>query len=323
MKILITGVAGFIGSNLAKELLSRDHEIVGIDNLSYGSLINIEEIHNHKNFEFIQGDICNPLLLKDIKADLVVHLASQKIPRYSSAYRTLEENSIMLKNIVNKCVSDKCKLLFASTSDVYGKNKELPFKEDSNFVLGDSTVKRWAYALSKIYGEQYIIANSDEFDLNYTIVRFFGSYGPNQNLTWWGGPQSLFINKAFNNESIDIHGDGSQTRTFTFIEDTVAALVLCIESNKSDKEIFNIASDPKEEITILNLGKLIWGLINGNESEAKINFVPYASFGKYEDVERRVPCIDKLQKFFDYKPKYTLEEGLKRTIEWQKQREKK
>ncbi|MDA3952354.1 MAG: NAD-dependent epimerase/dehydratase family protein [Bacteroidales bacterium] len=295
MKILITGVAGFIGSNLANQLLKRNHEIVGIDNLSYGSLNNIEEIISNDKFQFIQGDICNPLLLKDIKAELIIHLASQKIPRYSSAYRTLEENSIMLKNIVNKCLADKCKILFASTSDVYGKNKDLPFKEDSDFVLGDSTVKRWAYALSKIYGEQYIIANSDEFGLNYTIVRFFGSYGTNQNLTWWGGPQSLFISKAFRNEAIEIHGDGLQTRTFTYIEDTVAALINCVESKKSDREIFNIASNPEEEISILNLGKLIWKLINGEGSIPKIVFIPYSNFGKYEDVQRRVPNITKIK----------------------------
>ena len=318
MKLLITGVAGFIGSNLARALLNKGYEIYGIDNLSYGSLSNIESFKTHNKFHFTLGDLCNPFMLKDIKVDLVIHLASQKIPRYSNAYRTLEENSIMLKNIINKCINDKCKIVFASTSDVYGKNKELPFKEDSDFVLGNSTVKRWAYALSKIYGEQYIIANSDEFDLNYTIVRFFGSYGPYHNLTWWGGPQSLFIGKALSNESIQIHGDGLQTRTFTYIEDTVTALIHCIESNKSDKEIFNIASNPDDEISILDLGKLIWQLVNGENSKAKIEFIPYSNFGKYEDVRRRVPCIDKLKEYFNYQPKFSLIEGMKKTIEWQK-----
>ena len=318
MKILITGVAGFIGSNLAKSLLEKNYEVFGIDNLSYGNLSNIELIKSHKNFHFTIGDLCNPFMINDIKVDLVVHLASQKIPRYSSAYRTLEENSLMLKNVINKCLKDKCKILFASTSDAYGKNTKLPFTESSDFVLGDSTVKRWAYALSKIYGEQYIIANSDEFDLNYTIVRFFGSYGANHNLTWWGGPQSLFISKALKNESIEIHGDGLQTRTFTYIEDTIAALMHCIESEKSDKEIFNIASNPEEEISILDLGKLIWKLVNGENSTPKIKFIPYSNFGKYEDVRRRVPCIEKIREYFGYEPKYSLIEGLKKTIEWQK-----
>jgi UDP-glucose 4-epimerase len=225
----------------------------------------------------------------------------------------------MLENILNKCLRDKCKLIYASTSDVYGKNTNLPFNEDSDFVLGNSKIKRWAYALSKIYGEQNIIANADEYNLNYTIVRFFGSYGPNQNLTWWGGPQSVFINKTFNNEPIEIHGDGSQTRTFTYIDDTVTALLNCIESNKSDNEIFNIASNPNEEISILALGKLIWQLIHGEESTPKIKLVPYSDFGRYEDVNRRVPSINKLKEFFNFKPQYSLKEGLIKTIQWQKE----
>jgi len=319
MKILITGVAGFIGSNLTKALLNNGHSVYGIDNLSYGNLTNIESFQSNKYFQFILGDVCNPLLLKDIHVDIIIHLASQKIPRYSSAYRTLNENYLMLENIINKCLRDKCKLIYASTSDVYGKNTNLPFKEESDFVLGNSKIKRWAYALSKIYGEQNIIANADEYNLNYTIVRFFGSYGPNQNLTWWGGPQSVFINKTFNNEPIEIHGDGSQTRTFTYIDDTVTALLNCIESNKSDNEIFNIASNPNEEISILALGKLIWQLINGEESTPKIKLVPYSDFGRYEDVNRRVPSINKLKEFFNFNPKYSLKEGLIKTIQWQKE----
>ena len=319
MKILITGVAGFIGSNLTKALLNNGHSVYGIDNLSYGNLTNIEPFQSNKYFQFILGDVCNPLLLKDIHVDIIIHLASQKIPRYSSAYRTLNENYLMLENIINKCLRDKCKLIYASTSDVYGKNTNLPFNEDSDFVLGNSKIKRWAYALSKIYGEQNIIANADEYNLNYTIVRFFGSYGPNQNLTWWGGPQSVFINKTFNNEPIEIHGDGSQTRTFTYIDDTVTALLNCIESNKSDNEIFNIASNPNEEISILALGKLIWQLINGEESTPKIKLVPYSDFGRYEDVNRRVPSINKLKEFFNFNPKYSLKEGLIKTIQWQKE----
>ena len=165
MKILITGVAGFIGSNLAKCLLDRDHIVIGIDNLSFGFLRNIEAFIKNKNFQFIMGDIANPLILKDVKADVVVHLASQKIPRYSNALRTLEENYLMLRNVVHKCIMDKSKIVFASTSDVYGKNKNIPFSEESDLVMGPTTVKRWAYALSKMYGEQYIIANYDEYGL--------------------------------------------------------------------------------------------------------------------------------------------------------------
>lgn len=318
MKILITGVAGFIGSNLAKKLLQRGHTVIGIDNLGYGFMRNIESILKHENFSFIMGDIANPLILKDIKVDTVIHLASQKIPRYSNALRTLEENYLMLRNVVQKCIYDKSKIIFASTSDVYGKNPDIPFHENSAMVMGPTTVKRWAYALSKMYGEQYIIANHDEYDLTYTITRFFGSFGPNQNLTWWGGPQSLFIEKALKKEPIDIHGDGIQTRTFTYIDDTVSALVLCVENEKSDNEIFNTGPKSKAEISIKELARLIWKLINGKDSEPMLNFIPYSQFGNYEDVMRRVPDISKLCSYFDFQPVWELEEGLKVTIDWQK-----
>ncbi|PLX11549.1 MAG: nucleoside-diphosphate sugar epimerase, partial [Marinilabiliales bacterium] len=183
MRILITGVAGFMGSNLAERLLKEGHEVIGIDNLTYGSKENIRHFYDDSRFEFVFGDVTNPLLLKDYSAPVIVHLASQKIPRYSNALKTLDENYTMLKNVVSKCLLDKSKIVFASTSDVYGKNQNVPFSEESDLVLGHPAIKRWAYALSKIYGEQYIIANHEEYGLEYTIARFFGSYGPNHNLT--------------------------------------------------------------------------------------------------------------------------------------------
>lgn len=317
MKIFITGAAGFIGSNLSRFLLERGHIVTGIDNFSYGETRNIASILNHPNYTFINGDICNPFIYNEVHADVIVHLASQKIPRYNNAFRTLTENETMLKNIVKKALQDKSRILFASTSDVYGKNPIVPFSEESDLLLGPTTVKRWAYALSKIYGEHYLIACGEEYGLKYTINRFFGSYGPNQNLTWWGGPQSLFIDKALKKEPIDIHGDGTQTRTFTFIEDTIAGITKCIESEDANKEIVNIASNPEEEVTILGLAKIIWKIVNPEDENPMINFVPYATFGKYEDVARRVPNIDKLVNKFKYKPEYSLEKGLIETIKWQ------
>lgn len=318
MKILITGVAGFIGSNLAKNLLQKGHKVIGVDNLNYGFMRNLDFAKDYPDFQFIMGDIANPLILNSVKTDVVVHLASQKIPRYTNALRTLEENYLMLRNVVQKCIHDKSKIIFASTSDVYGKNPNIPFSEKSDLVMGPTTVKRWAYALSKMYGEQYIIANHDEYDLRYTITRFFGSYGPHQNLTWWGGPQSVFIEKAFKKIPIDIHGDGSQTRTFTYVDDTVNALIACIENEKSDNEIFNTGSKDGGEISIKDLAILIWKLVNGPDAEPVLNYIPYSTFGNYEDVMRRVPDISKLCTMLDFKPKWDLEKGLLEAIKWQK-----
>ena len=223
----------------------------------------------------------------------------------------------MLKNIIKKCLKDKTKLVYASTSDVYGKNKEIPFNEESDLVLGATTVKRWAYALSKIYGEQLIIANKEEFELEYTIMRFFGSYGPNQNTTWWGGPQSVFIQNIIDGKPLEIHGNGLQTRTFTYIEDTVQGIMKCIFESKAKNEIFNVANEPNEEITILELAQLVWKLIKKNDSEPDIKLIPYETFGKYEDVMRRVPDINKIKLRLGYIPKFPIIEGLTKTIDWQ------
>lgn len=318
MNILITGVAGFVGSNLAKKIIEGGDKVIGIDNLSYGFMRNIECVIKHPNFTFIMGDVANPCLLLNVNADVIVHLASQKIPRYTSSFRTLEENFLILRNVIQKCVHDKTKLVFSSTSDVYGKNINIPYNEESDLVLGPPSVKRWAYAASKLVGEQLIIANHDEYDLEYTIMRFFGSYGPNQNTTWWGGPQSVFIQNILEGKAIEIHGDGSQTRTFTYIDDTVQGIMKCIFEKKSKNNLFNIASNPDEEISIRDLGLKICRLMKENESNMNFRYIPYSNFGKYEDVLRRVPDITKIKAELGYNPTYSLEEGLKNTIEWQK-----
>lgn len=318
MRIIISGAAGFIGSNLSKRLLDLGHEVIGIDNFSFGSVSNLNLVQKHPGFKFFERDIRSQEVFNDISGDVLVHLASQKIPRYTNALCTLEDNSAMLKNVVKKCLKDKVKLIYASTSDVYGKNPNIPYSEESDLMLGPTTVKRWAYALSKIYGEQYIIANNDEHGLEFTVVRFFGSYGPNQNLTWWGGPQSVFIANALVNKPIEIHGDGLQTRTFTFVEDTVQGIEKSIFNPNAKNQIFNIANNPDEEITILDLGKWIWEMVNGKAAAPLIKFIPYASFGKYEDVRRRVPDISKIKSLLAYDPKFGLKKGLDITIKWQK-----
>lgn len=317
MKILITGAAGFIGSNLSKKLIELGHFVTGVDNLSYGKIGNIETLLNHENFSFLQADVLNPYILKPIEADVVVHLASQKIPRYSSALRVIEENSMMLKNVLLKCKDDGSKLVFASTSDIYGKNPNIPYHENSGSVLGSSDVPRWSYALSKLMGEQQIHAYAHEFGLEFTIMRFFGSYGPGQNTTWWGGPQAAFIQNVIEGKTIELHGDGLQTRTFTYIEDTIQGIVKCMFHENSKNGIFNIASEPDEEVTIEELANTILDLMRDGFTLPEVVKIPYETFGKYEDVRRRVPSIEKIKSELGYKPNFKLREGLAKTIEWQ------
>jgi len=317
MKIAITGVAGFVGSNLAKRLLSEGHEVIGIDNYSFGNSRNIEPISTNNHFTFYQRDARDYRSFADIKADVWVHLASQKIPRYSSSFYTLNDNHQMTDNLIQKCLEDKVKLVFASTSDVYGKNTDLPFNEESNLVMGPTNVKRWAYSVSKMYSEHKIIANHDELGLQYTIMRFFGSYGPNQNTTWWGGPQAVFIQNILEGKSIEIHGNGLQTRTFTYIEDTVQGIEKCIFHSESLNDVFNIANEPDEEITIKELGLLIWELMKGDRNNPDMKLIPYETFGKYEDVMRRVPDINKIKNKLGFVPQWKMADGLRKTIEWQ------
>lgn len=318
MKFIVVGAAGFIGSNLCEKLLKLKYKVVGVDSLEYGNIKNIAKFKNHNSFEFHHKDITKSDILSDVKGDILVHLASQKIPRYDNSFRTLNENDIMTNIVIKKCIKEKIKLVFASTSDVYGKNTNLPFNEDSNLVLGPTNIKRWAYATSKIFSEHKIIANHEANKLDYTIVRFFGSYGENQNLSWWGGPQSVFIKKAINNEAIEIHGDGCQTRTFTYVQDTINALIMCCVSEKAKNEIFNIAGLPSEEVKIIELAEIIWKIVR-REDKPKLKFIPYSSFGKYEDVKRRVPSIEKITKMLDFKPKFSLKEGLTKTVQWQRE----
>jgi UDP-glucose 4-epimerase len=201
---------------------------------------------------------------------------------------------------------------------VYGKNPEVPFKETSNLVVGNPDVKRWAYAISKMFEEQLLFAYHERHGVDVVLMRFFGGYGPNQNLTWWGGPQSVFINHALDDQVIPVHGDGLQTRSFTFIGDHVDGIIRCLENPKANNLVFNLGNF--YEITIRGLAELIWKLVRGPDATPKIELIPYATFGKYEDVMRRIPDISRARELLGFEPQTDLETGLKQTIRWQIER---
>jgi len=315
-RILITGAAGFIGSNLAKVLLEKGYNVVGVDNMSQGEKLNLNDFIEHPSFEMHYIDIRDEAALKVAakQCEVVVHLAAYKIPRYTDALDTLIINANGSENVLKAALDQGAKVVAASTSDVYGKNPAVPFNEESQLVMGSPHIKRWAYAISKMFEEQMLFAYNQRFGINVVPIRFFGGYGPNQNLTWWGGPQSVFINKALDNEEIEVHGDGLQTRSFTYISDHVDGIIRIIENPDSNNKVFNIGNT--FEISILDLAKLIWKLIRGDEP-AKIKLIPYATFGKYEDVMRRIPDITRARSLLGFQPEIGLENGLRRTIEWQ------
>ena len=299
MKILITGCCGFIGSHLC-ERLSHTHDVTGIDNLSYGDINNIKGI----DMTFIQGDILNESLLRNVKADMIIHLASQKIPRYDNAYRTLEENMQMNRVILNKCLRDGSKILFASTSEVYGKNSNYPLNEESDCVFGAPIIPRWAYGLSKYYAEQYILSMANQFGLKYVICRFFSVYGKHQAKGWWGGVQSAFIENIRKDIPVEIHGNGGQKRTFTYIDDLCDAIELLIPQ----EGIYNIAGNPEDEITMYGLAMLLYRILN---KPPNIVYIPYPE--NYEDTNRKVADTSKLLKL-GWTPKVSLNEGLMRIL---------
>lgn len=320
MKILITGAAGFIGSNLTKGLLERGHSVIGLDNLSQGYLLNIEEFKDHPGFQFVEGDVRDESLLNEITegCELVIHLAAFKIPRYSDALDTLLINAMGTRVVLDAAVKNKvAKAMIASTSDVYGKNPAVPFSEDSDLVIGRPEVKRWSYAISKMFEEQLVFGYHERHGIDAVALRFFGGYGPNQHLTWWGGPQSVFISAALDNEPISLHGDGMQTRSFTYISDHVDGIIACAEKKEANNQVFNIGNT--YEITIKDLAIKIWNMIRPL-SEPKLSFVPYETFGKYEDVRRRVPNIDKARSLLGFEPRIDLDAGLRTTILWQVKR---
>lgn len=317
-RVVITGVAGFIGSNLLEVLLVRNYHIIGIDNLSQGSLKNIEPFLKNQDFEFFKEDLRNFDSVKNLCTDIygIIHLAAYKIPRYSDALDTLLINTETTKNVLDIARTNFSKVLIASTSDVYGKNPEVPFAEETNCVIGPPTVKRWSYAISKMFDEQLCFAYKDRYALPIIIMRFFGSYGPKQHLGWWGGPQSVFIEQALKKQPLEIHGDGQQTRSFTYISDTVEGIIRCLENEKAIGEVFNIGGT--EEVTILNLAERIWKIIHGNISELKFSFIPYKTFGRYEDVRRRIPDATKSKAILGFVASVPLDIGLIKTIDWQK-----
>ena len=317
MKILVTGAAGFIGSNLVAELLRRGHAVVGIDNLSQSSRLNLAEVADQPLFDFREADIRDESAMLDAAdgCDVIVHLAAYKIPRYSDAYETLMINGLGSEIVAQTAGRTGAKIVAASTSDVYGKNPEVPFSEDMDSVIGNPHVKRWAYAISKMFEEQLLLACHDRFGIDVVLLRFFGGYGPNQNLTWWGGPQSVFIEKALDGEPLPVHGDGRQTRSFTYVTDHVAGIVAAVESSRADNLVVNIGAE--EEISIGALAELIWRLVQGEGSAVQIETIPYESFGKYEDVVRRVPDISRARELLGFEPKVDLETGLRKTIRWQ------
>ena len=316
MKMLVTGAAGFIGSHLSDLLLARGHEVCGIDSLAHGRLENLDAARTSEDFEFLKVDVRDTARLADAAegCDVVVHLAALKIPRYGHSLDTVAVNVDGAHSAleVARMVGARCVL--ASTSDVYGKNKELPFSEDSDCVIGPTTSRRWAYAASKLATEHMAYGFQDKYGLPVTILRFFGSYGERQYLNWWGGPQGVFLEAIAAGRPIELHGDGSQTRCFIHVDDLALGTALACEAEMAVGEIFNIGTT--EEVSIRDLAERMHSL-SGRETPLDLRLIPYDSFpGKYEDVARRVPDMSKARSLLGFVPTVSLDAGIARLWNW-------
>ncbi len=246
---------------------------------------------------------------------IVFHLAARKIPRYGDALSTLHVNNEGTRNVLELAAAHNPKVILASTSDVYGKGNP-PFKESDDLVVGPSNVRRWSYAASKIFDEHLAQAYYSEKNLPTVILRFFGSYGPRNHRSWWGGPQAVFIEQALKGESMTVHGDGSQTRSFTYIDDLTTGIIAAAEREAAVGQIINLGS--QEEVSILELAHLIHELV-WSDKEPKIDFIPYHSFGgHYEDVQRRLPDLTRAKEILGFEWHTKLRDGLQKTIAWHK-----
>ncbi|HWY13424.1 MAG TPA: GDP-mannose 4,6-dehydratase [Bacteroidia bacterium] len=313
--VLMTGVAGMIGSHLLDDLLAKNYKVIGIDNLTYGKTINIEHNMSNPNFKFYKVDILDfdtlKILAKDV--DTIVHLAAvKKIGEKDISYPTLSVNAEGTENIFKVAKMWGCKVVFASTSDVYGMSPDLPLNEDGDLLLGPSMIKRWSYAVSKLYGEQMAFAYYHDFGVPVVVIRYFGGFSPRSSFAWSGGHVPIFLSAILNDEEVIVHGDGSQTRSMGFVTDLVAGTSLAIENEKAIGEIINIGND--EEMSVIDTAKLIHKIANTGK-ELKIKLVPMSEvFGKYKDIMRRIPDLQKAKRILGYAPKVKLEEAVKLTI---------
>ena len=284
---LITGGAGFIGSHLSEFFLNKGKNVAVIDNLSTGNIENIRHLLPDKNFTFARADITNELVLDRLssQAEIIIHLAAAVGVKLivEEPVRTIETNVNGTEVVLKSAFRYGCKVLLASTSEVYGKGLTVPFSEDDDILLGPTKKNRWAYAASKMLDEFLGLAYHDEFDLDVTIARFFNTVGPRQTGRY-GMVIPTFVNQALKNENITIFGDGSQCRCFCDVRDVIRAIDGLADSDESDGQVFNVGSS--FEISMVDLAKTIVKL---TKSKSVLEFIPYEKVynSGFEDMQRR------------------------------------
>ena len=315
MKALITGGAGFIGSHLAERLLHDGHDVSVLDNLSTGSIDNIAHLKGKPGFTYTIDSVTNESLLAELidGCDVVFHLAAAVGVKLivEQPVHTIETN-VHGTEVVLKHANKKKKLVFiASTSEVYGKSVDVPFHEGADLVLGPSVKHRWAYACSKLIDEFLALAYWKEKKLPVIIVRLFNTVGPRQT-GQYGMVLPTFVRQALAGQPLTVFGDGTQSRSFTYVGDVIEALVKLTAEPRAIGQVFNIGN--AGEVTIQGLAERVKELTG---SSSAIHLIPYheAYEEGFEDMPRRVPDIRKIQALVDYQPRLALDDIIRTVID--------
>jgi UDP-glucose 4-epimerase len=312
MRHLVTGGAGFIGSHLAEALLARGDEVFVLDDLSTGSVENIRHLKTHQRFHYFFDSITNKQVLAELvdESDAVFHLAAAVGVRLivESPVRTIETN-VYGTQLVLDFASKKKKLVFiASTSEVYGKSDKVPFREDADLVLGPTTKSRWSYAASKALDEFLTLSYWKEKKQPVIVGRLFNTVGPRQTGRY-GMVLPNFVRQAQEGAPITVFGSGQQSRCFCDVRDTVEAILRLVRNDRAVGEVINVGSS--EEISIEELAHVVKRRTN---SESPITHIPYdqAYEAGFEDMPRRVPCLEKLERLTAFRPATPLSEIIDR-----------
>ena len=305
MHYLVTGGAGFIGSHVCDALLERDDSVTVLDDLSTGSTNNIEHIRD--SIVFRQGSVLDPLLVDELveQVDVVVHLAAAVGVRLivDKPLRSFITNIKGSENVLEAAHRWRRKVLLASTSEIYGKNKEGPFKEDDDRVLGDNKISRWGYSTSKAVDEILAFAYHRERGLPTVVARLFNTVGPRQTGAY-GMVLPRFVEQALAGLPLTVHSDGQQSRCFCHVRDVVRALLLLLDDPVAEGDVFNVGS--QEEITILELAERV---IQRTGSSSSVDKIPYdiAFSSGFEDMYRRVPDTTKIRELTGWRAEITLD----------------
>ena len=313
MKILITGGAGFLGSHLTDALLARGDDVTILD------IVGDLKVRHHlgnPRFHYIRDTVLNTEILESLilKADLVYHLAAVVgVEHYvADPYEVLNVNINGTQAVLKLAYKHNRKVVFSSTSEVYGRNPRVPFREDDDRVLGSTRIDRWCYSTSKAAAEHFCFAYH-RLGLPVVVLRYFNVYGPRLDKIDVGRVITIFMGQVLRGDPVTVIGDGSQTRCFTYIDDAIRATVEAGMNDRAVGEIFNVGSDV--ETSLLELAET---MIRIAGSPSKIVFVPQeAVYGEsYEDVPRRVPCVKRTQEILGVEAETPLEKGLRQTIDW-------